>query len=55
MVISHKDILIKLEQLEKKFIKHDGEIEIIFNALKELITPPSKERKKIGYKLPEKK
>jgi hypothetical protein len=55
MVISHKDILIKLEQLEKKLIKHDGEIEIIFNALKELISPPSKERKKIGYKLPEKK
>jgi hypothetical protein len=55
MAISHKDILLKFEQLEKKFIKHDGEIEIIFDALKELISPPAKEKNRIGYKIPEKK
>ena len=54
LLLTHKEILLKLEQLEKKFIKHDDEIELIFNALKELIKPQHKERKRIGYKLPEK-
>ncbi|MFA6923701.1 MAG: ORF6N domain-containing protein [Bacteroidales bacterium] len=52
IALSHKDILLKLVQLEKKITKHDDEIEIIFNTLKELIKPPIQERKKIGYKLP---
>ena len=55
MLLTHKEILLKLEQLEKKFIKHDEEIEIIFNTLKELIKPQIKERNRVGYKLPEKK
>jgi len=55
MVLTHKDILLKLEQLEKKLINHDEEIELIFNTLKELIKPQIKERNKIGYKLFEKK
>ncbi|NTW33655.1 MAG: ORF6N domain-containing protein [Bacteroidetes bacterium] len=55
MVLTHKDILLKLEQIEKKLTNHDEEIELIFNALKELIKPQTKERNKIGYKLVEKK
>ena len=55
MLLTHKEILLKLEQLEKKFTKHDNEIEIIFNTLKELIKPPVQERKKVGFKFPEKK
>ncbi|MDD5570588.1 MAG: ORF6N domain-containing protein [Bacteroidales bacterium] len=52
MLLTHKEILLKLEQLEKKIIKHDDEIEIIFNTLRELIKPPIQERKRIGYKVP---
>ncbi|MDD5570589.1 MAG: ORF6N domain-containing protein [Bacteroidales bacterium] len=52
IALSHKDLLLKLEQLEKKFAKHDNEIETLFNALKELIKPPIQERKRVGYKLP---
>ena len=55
MLLTHKDILLKLEQLEKKLTNHDEEIEIIFNTLKELIKPEKKELTKIGYKIPEKK
>jgi phage regulator Rha-like protein len=55
MLLTHKEILLKLEQLEKKLTNHDEEIELIFNTLKELIKPQTKERNKIGYKLPEKK
>ncbi|MDD5571010.1 MAG: ORF6N domain-containing protein [Bacteroidales bacterium] len=54
MLLTHKEILLKLEQLEKKLTNHDEEIEMIFNTLKELIKPQNKERNKIGYKLPEK-
>jgi hypothetical protein len=59
MLLTHKDVLLKLEQLEKKMLKqdagmkkHEDEIQIIFNALKQLLDPPQKPRKKIGFKLP---
>ncbi|MEI7597471.1 MAG: hypothetical protein WCK02_17115 [Bacteroidota bacterium] len=54
MLLTHKEILLKLEQLEKKIIRHDDDIEMVFNTLKELIRPPVKEWKKVGYKIPEK-
>lgn len=47
---SNKDVLLKLEQLEKKVNKHDGDIELIFKALKQLLNSPNPPRKKIGYK-----
>jgi len=55
LLLTHKEILLKLEQLEKKLANHDEEIELIFNTLKELIKPQNKELNKVGYKLPEKK
>lgn len=50
MILSHKDILIKLEQLEKMVFSHDEELEIIFGYLKELLNPQQEPRKKIGFK-----
>ena len=47
---THKDILLKLEQLEKKVNKHDDDIQLIFSALKQLLNHPNPPRKKIGYK-----
>jgi hypothetical protein len=62
MLLTHKDVLLKLEQLEKKMLKqdegmkkHEDEIQIIFNALKQLLNLPKKPRKQIGYKHPKKK
>jgi len=47
MLITHKDILLKLEAIEKKLLQHDhhlkkheDEIQIVFEALKQLINPP---------------
>jgi hypothetical protein len=31
--------LIKVEQLERKIVRHDGDIKLIFDCLKELLTP----------------
>ena len=47
---THKDILLKLEQLEKKVNKNDDDIRLIFSALKQLLNPPNPPRKKIGFK-----
>lgn len=57
MLSTHKDILLKLEQLEKKLMKHDErsnmheqEIRVLFEAINRLIGRSNKPRKKIGYK-----
>lgn len=50
MLLTHKDILLKLEQLEKKVTAHDENIQMIFEALKQLLTPPKEPRTKIGFK-----
>lgn len=53
LLLTHKDILVKLEQLERKTDKHDEQIERIFDYLKRLVEPPeeTKERtERIGFK-----
>ena len=51
MILTHKDILLKLEQIERIVYGHDEDISRIFNALKQLIQEKSTPRNKIGYKL----
>lgn len=50
MVLTNKDILLKLEQMEQTVSKHDENIELIFAALKELLNPPPIPRQRIGFK-----
>jgi|JI10StandDraft_1071094.scaffolds.fasta_scaffold54735_5 hypothetical protein len=57
MLITHKDILLKLEQIEKKVLKqdsklnkHEREMQIVFKALKELLNPKTEPMRKIGFK-----
>ena len=50
MLLTHKDILLKLELLEKQVVKNSEEIQAIFNALKQLLNPPLEPRKRIGFK-----
>lgn len=51
MILTHKDILLKLEQIEKKITGHDEDIQMIFSALKQLIHEPNPPRKRIGFKV----
>lgn len=50
MLLSHKDVLLKLEIIEKQVISHDEQIKLIFEYLKELLSKPNPPRELIGFK-----
>ncbi len=50
MIMTHKDILLQLEKIEKKLAGHDEDITLIFQYLKQLLNPPQPHRRKIGFK-----
>ena len=41
--------LTRLEELERKFLGHDHDIEQLFSALRDLMDPPEKPSRKIGF------
>ncbi|MCX6250241.1 MAG: ORF6N domain-containing protein [Bacteroidetes bacterium] len=55
LLLTHKDILLKLEKIEQQLSGHDEKISLIFEYLKQLEQanqqePVVKERKRIGFK-----
>ena len=50
MMLTHKNILLQLEKIEKKLTRHDDDIALIFEYLKQLLDPPQTPRRKIGFK-----
>lgn len=57
VLLNHKNILLKLEHLEKKMMRRDGkikqhekDIQLIFSALKELLVSPNPPREPIGFR-----
>jgi len=46
---ANKELAHKLEQLEHKIEKHDTEIQGIFEAIRQLMAPPKKPKRKIGF------
>ncbi len=49
MITTHKELASKLTELERKIERHDDEIQAIFNAIRQLMKPPEKPKKKIGF------
>jgi len=49
MLQTNKDLARKLDALE---LKYDGQFRIVFEAIRELMTPPVKPRKEIGFRTP---
>jgi hypothetical protein len=49
IISSHKELAQKFAQLEQKVEKHDTEIEGIFDAIRKLIAPSEKAKKRIGF------
>ena len=50
MVLDHKDILLKLEKLERKISKHEENFKVVFTYLKELLNPATEPLRRIGFK-----
>jgi len=50
MISSNEELARKLEKLEHKIEKQDEDIGLIFEAIRELMTPPDTPPKKIGFK-----
>ena len=50
MILTHKDILLQLEKIEKKLTNHDEDIALIFEYLKQLLNAPQLPRRKIGFR-----
>jgi len=50
MLLTHKDILLKLEAIERKLEGHDKDIALVFEYLKKLISPPATPRNRVGFR-----
>ena len=46
MLATHKNLKEKIEKMEKKY---DKQFKVVFDALRELLTPDEKPAKKIGF------
>jgi phage regulator Rha-like protein len=50
LLITNKQFALKLEQLERKLLAHDTKFEEVFEAIRELMSPPpERPRKRIGF------
>lgn len=49
-LLTHKDILLQLEKIEERLSGHDGQIQTLFQYLKQLINPTQPARQRIGFR-----
>ena len=49
MIASNKKLARKLKELEARVGEHDDQIQVIFEAIHQLMSPPDKPTKKIGF------
>jgi hypothetical protein len=50
LLSTHKDVLIKIDQVEKRIGGHDEEIRLILKYLKELLNPQTEPMRRVGFK-----
>jgi hypothetical protein len=55
MVSSHADLARRITELEERMEDHDEQIKAIFEAMRQLMTPPDRPKKKIGFEVKEPK
>ncbi len=46
ILATHKDLAIKLETLERKY---DAQFKVVFDAIRQMMTPPQPNKRKIGF------
>ena len=52
VVATHKELIHKLQDLERKVGHHDGEIQALFEAIRRLMTEPEKPKGRMGFYSP---
>jgi hypothetical protein len=52
IIATHKDLARKLDEMEKKY---DAQFKIVFDAIRQLMLPPEKLKRQIGFQVKEKK
>jgi hypothetical protein len=55
MIVSHDKLARKLAELEQHLESHDEQIQAVFEAIRQLMEPPAKSQKKIGFIVKEKR
>ena len=51
IIATHKELAQKIADLESKFEKHDSQIEAVFDAIRQLLTPkPLPGQRQIGFR-----
>ena len=50
LLLTHKELSVKLAQLESKVAGHDEEIRAVITAIRQLMSPPIAVRKRIGFR-----
>ncbi|WP_232335619.1 hypothetical protein [Mucilaginibacter arboris] len=50
MLIAHKDVFLRVEQVEKQLMKHDEKIGLLFTYLRKFIEKEETPRTPIGYR-----
>lgn len=50
MLLAHKDVFLRVEQVEKHLMKHDQKIELLFTYLSKFIEKEDEPRTEIGFK-----
>ena len=46
MLATHKDLKEKVEEMEKRY---DYQFKMVFDAIKQLLEPPVKQKRKVGF------
>lgn len=46
---AHKELAMKLRELEQRIGTHDGHLRTIFETLRQLMQPPAKPKRRIGF------
>ena len=49
MLAAHKELTRQLSELEGRIGRHDEQIQVIIDAIRQLMAPPEPKKKKIGF------
>ena len=54
-VSTHRELAAQLMKLETRITKHDDQIQAIFEAIRQLMTPPASKNREIGFRSKQRK